>query len=599
MRQQALVQSIFENSPSSIIIYEVKGEGSSSMDYIIREANPSALKVEGWNKEDVLGKPLGIMRPGADEFGIIDVFQRVWQTGETIRYPAKVYREETTHRWFENIVFKLPTNEIVAIYSDVTEKVLVREKLFAEKEKLRVTLYSIGDAVITTDVAGNIEMINPIAEAHTGWSQDEALGKPLPQVFDIYNEITGKSCKNPVQKVLETGKVVGLANHTVLRGKDGVNRIIDDSAAPIKNPQGDILGVVMVFRDVTEAREKQARIEHLSYRDALTGLYNRAFFEEEFERLDKEEYYPLTIIMGDLDGLKLINDTFGHQTGDLVLIKIAEILRQCCKDIDVISRWGGDEFLVLLPNTSEEESQVICDHIKQAVSEAEIADTDLRISLGCASKISIKENRDAVLARAENNMYKSKLLEAKSYRNVVLTSIKNTLFEKSLETEEHGKRLGHNCRRIGETLGLTVAELDELEVFSMLHDIGKIGIDEQILQKPGKLTDKEWEIIKTHPEIGYRIANTVPELVNIADFILAHHERWDGKGYPKGLAGEEIPLLSRILAVVDAYDAMTQDRQYRKALSIKEAQEELRRNAGTQFDPRIVDIFLKYLKTQS
>ena len=195
-------------------------------------------------------------------------------------------------------------------------------------------------------------------------------------------------------------------------------------------------------------------------------------------------------------------------------------------------------------------------------------------------------------------MYKTKLLGAKSYRNVVLSSIKKTLFEKSDETEEHGKRMGRYCREIGETLGLSSLQLDELEVFSMLHDIGKIGIDEHILQKPGKLTPEEWTIMRTHPEIGYRIAHTVPELANIADYILAHHERWDGKGYPKGLVGKEIPLLSRILSVVDAYDAMTQDRSYRKALAVSEAKEELRRHAGTQFDPQIVDVFLTYLENE-
>ena len=595
---QAFSKSIFENNPSSIIIYEVKGNGASSSDYIIRGINPTGLGVEGWREEDVLGQHLGLMRPGVDEFGIIDVFRRVWETGQTAHYPAKVYQEGKEYRWFENIVFKLPTGEIVAIYDDVTSSKLAEEALFAEKEKLKVTLYSIGDAVVTTDVHGRVELLNPVAEALTGWTQEEAIGQPLSTVFDIYDETTGEPCKNPVERVLRTGNIVGLANHTILKARDGKERAINDSAAPIKDSQGEILGVILVFRDVTEAREREARIEFLSYKDSLTGLYNRAFFEEELARLDTENHYPLTLIMGDLDGLKLINDAFGHKTGDRALVIIADIVRNCCRKTDMIFRWGGDEFLILLPNTTEEDAQKICDRIKELASTTKVADTELRISLGCASKTHKGEEREEILRTAENNMYKTKLLGAKSYRNVLLASIRKTLSEKSYETQEHGQRLGHFCRQIGETLGLSSLQLDELEVFSMLHDMGKIGIDEHILQKPGELTQDEWTIMRTHPEVGYRIVHTVPELANIAEYILAHHERWDGQGYPQGLSGEEIPLLSRILAVVDAYDAMTQDRSYRKALSVSEAKAELRSNAGTQFDPRIVDVFLAHLEEE-
>ena len=595
---QAFGQSVFDNNPSAVIIYDVQRDGASSSDYIIRAVNSTSLKMENWWEEDVVGKPLGLVRPGVDEFGIIDIFRQVWETGQTAHYPAKVYHEGEEYRWFENIVFKLPTGEVVAAYSDVTESKLAEEALFAEKEKLKVTLYSIGDAVITTDVQGRIEMLNPIAENLTGWKQEEAIGKPLTEVFDIYSEVTGEPCENPVAKVLQTGHIVGLANHTILKAKDGKQRAIDDSAAPIRNAQEEMLGVVLVFRDVTEIKEREARIAYLSFRDTLTGLYNRAFFEEEYKRLDHKSHYPLTVIMGDLDGLKLINDAFGHQAGDEALSKMADIMRSCCRDMGVVSRWGGDEFVILLPNTTEDVGQKICQRIKVLASVTKVAGTELRISLGCASKLDHQERREEVLRRAENNMYKTKLLGAKSYRSVVLASIKKTLFEKSYETEEHGRRLGDFCRQIGEAIGLSSLQLDELEVFSMLHDIGKIGIDEHILQKPGKLTPDEWKIMKKHPEIGYRIANTVPELVNIADYILAHHERWDGGGYPKGLAGDKIPLLSRILAVVDAYDAMTQDRPYRKALSTAEAKEELRRNSGTQFDPHIVEILLDYLEDE-
>jgi len=175
---------------------------------------------------------------------------------------------------------------------------------------------------------------------------------------------------------------------------------------------------------------------------------------------------------------------------------------------------------------------------------------------------------------------------------------KNTPFE-TPEIEEYGERLGRVCKCVGKSMGLPLHMLDEMELLAMLHDISKIAIDDRILKKPDKLTKIEWYEMKKHPETGYRIAQKIPEFRNISECILAHHERWDGEGYPKGLKGKEIPIMSRILAVVDAYDAMTQERPYREALSAEEAEVELKINAGTQFDPEVVDVFLKYLEEKA
>ena len=170
------------------------------------------------------------------------------------------------------------------------------------------------------------------------------------------------------------------------------------------------------------------------------------------------------------------------------------------------------------------------------------------------------------------------------------------MYEKSHETEEHSERLAALTRMVGEALKLSQIELDHLELLATLHDIGKVGIDDRILGKPGKLTAEEWLEMKKHPEIGYRIAAASPELVSISEFILSHHEHWDGSGYPKGLAGEAIPLLSRIIAVTDAYDAMTENRVYRKAMDRESAIAEIKNNAGTQFDPEIAKLFVGMMK---
>ena len=189
-------------------------------------------------------------------------------------------------------------------------------------------------------------------------------------------------------------------------------------------------------------------------------------------------------------------------------------------------------------------------------------------------------------------MYRRKLLEQKSPHNDYLTYIKTTMLEKSNETEEHEERLVKLSKKLGEKMGLSEDEQDELELVAMLHDIGKISVDKKILTKTEKLTEEEWGEIKKHPEVGYRIANATSGLSHIAEYILCHHEHWDGTGYPLGLSGTDIPLLSRIITIVDSYDAMTQDRAYRKALSREVAIKEILDHKGTQFDPVIADLFV-------
>ena len=201
-----------------------------------------------------------------------------------------------------------------------------------------------------------------------------------------------------------------------------------------------------------------------------------------------------------------------------------------------------------------------------------------------------------ILNVAEDFMYRHKLLESRSYRSSVISSLKKMLYEKSFETEEHAMRLTGLCADAGRLMGLSQSDLNDLELFSMLHDIGKIVVKDSVLLKPSKLTEDEWTEMRKHCEIGYRIAQSAPELSHVADYILCHHEHFDGSGYPQGLKGTQIPLLARILSVADSYDAMVNDRYYRKALSKDAAIAELKRCAGTQFDPDIVKVFLKILE---
>lgn len=335
---------------------------------------------------------------------------------------------------------------------------------------------------------------------------------------------------------------------------------------------------------------------YLNYHDTLTGLYNRTYFQEAQRRFDTPEFLPLSVIVGDINGLKLINDALGHEAGDRLLIAISDILRTCCRDTDSVARTGGDEFMILLPRTDQGQVHEVVKCIKTTcLAYAQERERDAcfaDISLGYATKEGSEESFLKIIMLAEDYMYQRKLLESKSLHSSIISSIRTTLFEKSNETEAHAMRIGKLACQLGQKLNLSEDQLVMLELLSTLHDIGKIGIDLEILTKTSPLTDLDWRQIKRHPEIGFRITQASPELRQISDLILCHHERWDGQGYPQGLSGEQIPLLARIISVVDSYDAMTEDRTYRKAFPQHQAMEIIRQNIGTQFDPVIAQVFL-------
>ena len=461
---------------------------------------------------------------------------------------------------------------------------------------LSVTLNSIGDGVVTTDIDGKITYLNHAAEKITGWKLEEALSKSFMEIFDLRNETTGMIVPNPINTVLETGMIVGLANHTVLLNKEGDFIPIADSAAPIRDEGGYVYGVVMVFRDVKQEKIQQERILYLSYHDPLTQIFNRRYMEEEMLRIDHALKLPVTIIMGDVNGLKVINDAFGHKTGDILLKEVADILQSHLKNKGIVARWGGDEFLALLPHTNNKQAQEIVLDLENSFKKSDRLLLEVSVALGFDVKENMSQTLSHSLQKAEERMYHKKLLEGKSYRNNIITTLLATLYEKSMETEEHALRLETYCLAIAEKLNLTPEDKNELSLLAMLHDIGKVGIRIETLNKPGPLNEEERKEIMRHPEIGYRIAQNTHELSNVAEYILSHHERWDGTGYPRGIKGSDIPLLCRILAVADAYDAMTNNRSYRKALSAETALDEIRSCSGSQFDPHIVDIFLRLNK---
>jgi diguanylate cyclase (GGDEF)-like protein/PAS domain S-box-containing protein len=460
-----------------------------------------------------------------------------------------------------------------------------KEKMAREREEwLSATLTSIGDAVITVDGRYRVTFMNAAAQTLTGWNSRDVIGRKAGDICNIIQE----------DGLIDGWFVAaGAVREDVLLNKHGREIPVDYNAAPIKNYKGDTTGMVFVLRNITERKEAEERIKYLSFHDRLTDLYSRDYFEEELRRLDTPRELPLSLVMGDVNGLKLVNDVFGHQEGDTLLRKIADALKGSCRKEDMVARWGGDEFVVLLPKTTEVLALEFAKRVRALCSETDGTSIQPSIALGLVTKEKADQDLYELLKTAEDRMYRNKLMERKSTRSAIIYSLQRTVQEKSLEMGEHAVRLKSVALDAGRAAGLPDDKLDELSLLAMLHDIGKIAISDQILGKPGRLLPEEWEAMQSHLEIGYRIVESTPELAHIGEALLAHHEWWDGTGYPKRLNGVQIPLISRILAIVDAYDVMTHDRPYRAAVSRDEAINELRQCAGTQFDPQLVDLFVK------
>ncbi|MGD9676963.1 MAG: HD domain-containing phosphohydrolase [Vulcanibacillus sp.] len=592
--EEGLLRIIFEQTPLGIAI--------ASNNRII-EINPKFERIVGRPKEELIFLGLEKITHPDDLKEDLYNFNKL-TSDKTPNYSTRIrlIKSDQSIIWVRMTVTilhidKKSDNIHLCIVEDITEQTKVEQNLHESERSKSVLLSNLHGLAYRCnyDSDWTMKIVSEGCLDLTGYKPESLLHN---------NEVSFNSLIEPEYRdyifekwarVIETkGK---FKHEYAVRTASGQIKWVFEQGQGIYDNSGNVEALEGLIIDITERKQKEDEISYLNYHDYHTGLFNRRYFDQQKELLDNEEKLPLSVIIGDIDGLKLINDAFGHYEGDKLIIEAAKILKSCFGKDDVIARTGGDEFSILLPNT---DSSAAFQIIKQIKKVSEIHNTNsineicfINISLGYDTKNSSDQNINQIIKNAEDFMYRRKLLENKSSHSNIISSIKATMFERSQETKDHADRLIDFSKRLGRELNLTPIELYELELFATLHDIGKIAINDQILGKPGELTKDEWIEMKKHPEIGYRIAISSHELVPIADYILSHHERWDGNGYPQGLKGEEIPLLARILSVVDAYDAMTQDRVYRKALSETEAIEEIRRNAGTQFDQDIVNVFLE------
>jgi len=475
--------------------------------------------------------------------------------------------------------------ELMAIEEELRshyERLLESEtNLIQSEERSKAIVNAIPDLLFIMDEKGEITKCKASDLDELTMPEEQFIGKTLKDIMPAaiaeegYGKITEALVENKVQSFKYELEIRDRVKHFEMRIS--------------KSQENEVVGIT---RDITEEREYQQKFEYLSYRDQLTGLYNRRFFEEELARLDDGTNLPFSIVMADVNGLKLINDSFGHDMGDKLLIKVADVLNKACSLDNIISRTGGDEFVILLPGVDDGGAEKLIKRIREACVNEKVVSMDLSISFGWATKLSPEESIHEILNIAEDNMYKRKLFEGPSMRGKTIGAIVNTLHEKNVREEEHSKRVSEYSHRLAKILEFSERDTNEIKNAALLHDIGKVAINEFLLNKPGKLSLDEMKELKRHPEIGYRILSSVNDMAEMSEIVLHHHERWDGLGYPKGLKGKEIPLQARIIAIADSFDAMVSERSYKKPMSLENAIKEIEISSGTQFDPELSKIFI-------
>ncbi len=465
---------------------------------------------------------------------------------------------------------------------EIAERIKVEDELAYKTAELERFFNINLDLLCIADLNGNFLKVNNAWSEILGYPKSELENKNFQ---DFVHPEDKEATLNAISRLGKNEQVLYFVNR--FKCIDNTYRYIEWCSQPYGNL------IYAAARDITERKRAEEEIIYLSYHDKLTGLYNRRFYEEELKRLDIERNLPITLVMGDVNGLKLINDSFGHVMGDDLLKKIAEVIKKGCRADDIIARLGGDEFVIILPKTDVFEAEKIIKRIKNLALTEKAGTFDISVSFGYSTKNNKEEEIQKILKIAEDHMYSHKLYESLSMRSKTIDIIMNTLYEKSNREMLHSKRVSESCEAIATMLNFDKDDINQIKIAGLMHDIGKMGIDEKILNKEQGLNNDEWNEIKRHPEIGYRILSSVNEFSEIAEYVLEHQERWDGKGYPKGLKGEEISLQARIIAVADAFDAMTSERSYRRALSEEVAINELQKNSGTQFDPNLVCVFIE------
>ncbi|MEW5785122.1 MAG: diguanylate cyclase [Bacillota bacterium] len=588
--QNKWFEALFKNSTEAIVLFD-----SNHCVLDINQAFTALFKYE-------LAEIKGMSIDSVIDMGKQDTSNRQYTeavlagktiTGEAVRYNKDGSPVEVLIKGIP-IIIDVEFHGGFGIYADITERKQAEETLRKSELRNRALVEAIPDMLFRYNREGyyldaearDEHLFN--AQGNQAGHETSLIGK---KIADLMPPDVAALLMEAIHKAIHTGNL-----QVVEYSYPVENNKLSFEARLVATGSDEVVSIV---RDITERKCYEAQLEYLSLRDTLTGLYNRAYYENELQRLKGGREYPVAILSADLDGLKLINDTLGHKEGDRILQVCAAVLKKSLRKSDILARVGGDEFVLIMPRTDGEAMGEVVARIRREIEQYNEKHQDLpiSISLGTAVSKSAAQSLEETYKNADSLMYRDKLSHSENARNRIVKALLTALAERDYVAEGHIERLQEHCWKLGNKAGLNMHQLTDLLLLAQVHDLGKVGIPDRILLKKGKLTEQEWEIMRQHPEKGYRIASSSPDLSNVADLILRHHENWDGSGYPLGLQGKEIPIECRILAIVDAYDSMVSPRSYSGRMSAAEAASELKHCAGSQFDPELVDLYLSVLDT--
>jgi len=523
---------------------------------------------------------------------------------------------------------------IAGMARDITREEAARERLRRSEAHKAAILNAALDCIISIDQQGRIVDWNAAAERTFGWPSAEAAGQAITDL--ILPPPLRSSYQNGLLHYLENGNWPAFHTQVELpaQWRDGTQFQAELTATALQ-AEGQAL-YTLYLRDVSERKRMESEREALltqteslladalerADHDPLTGLLNhRAFHKRLKEEMGGKEDMDAArleerrgaVLLVDLNNFKFFNDAYGHLAGDDVLRQIAQTFRAACHAGDTLARFGGDEFALLLPGASAQDAQAMAGRLREAAllvgyhPPGYETSIPFNLSVGIACFPGDAVSRTALLEIADARLRVSKsggdadspaLTLRRSLAQSVggftmLDALVTAVDNKDRYTRRHSEDVMHYSLEIASALGLDCETRRVIEIAALLHDVGKIGVPDAILRKPSRLSEGDYEAVKQHPLMGSVIVGAVPGFEETLDAVRHHHERWDGGGYPFGLRGEETPLTARLMAVADAYSAMTTDRPYRKGMDAKKALDILENGAGTQWDPVCVRAFLR------
>jgi diguanylate cyclase (GGDEF)-like protein/PAS domain S-box-containing protein len=576
---------LFHNNPAPMAI-------TSTLEGQYLDVNAAFLEKLGYAKSEIIGKTSKELNLFQDPGQRQRLAEEIKKNGgiQNIEIQVRKKNGELVDALFSGeIINNQVEKTFLTVMMDISPQKQAEQAMAKQSGLLSSILDSLSDFVYYKDTNGAYLGCNPKFAEFVGKPVKEIIGKTSFELFEgKMSESFGHSDKEVFLHQTP------LHVEEWLTYPDGRKIYASTLKTPFYDTEGDLIGIVGISRDITESKLREDEIEFLSFHDKLTGLYNLRFYEEELKRLDTVKNLPLSIIMGDVNGLKFVNDSFGHAMGDELLVKMAESLRKGCRVDDIIARIGGDEFAVILPKTSLEAADRVVKRIQNQLEKQQVGAMKIKASFGTAVKSDYFQLLNLVFKDAEDRMYQQKLTDRTLVRRQAIDGVMETLFAKSPQEADHGKRVGEMAKTLAQLMHFSDDEIVLIEKAGQMHDVGKYFLEAQVLNSSGKLTPTDMESIRKHPETGYRILSSAYELSKMAFFVLEHHERWDGTGYPKRLQGNQISVPARILALAEAYDAMTRDLPYHKSLSKAEARQEVQKCSGSCFDPEIVELFLKH-----